>query len=192
MLRVGVCGDEEKNREYLERFVEKLEVECRIVWFSSEEEVLQNKEEIDIWILNIGEVEESGLEYILKRAERRENNEVKENEEKKERSIVVKSKTAYHNVLLNDIIFAENNGRKIILHLEDKILEFYKKMDDLEVELGQDFFRCHRGYLVAMSKITGYDAESIHLKNGESVYLAKRKYSEFTERYMGYIEGRQT
>ena len=74
------------------------------------------------------------------------------------------------------------------MHLEDKTLEFYGKMEDLEKELGKDFFRCHRGYLVAMSKITGYDTGSIYLKNGESVYLAKRKYSEFTEKYMQYIE----
>lgn len=181
MLRVGVCESKKKSREHLEQLIRKWGVECKLCWFLSEEEIVHNKEKIDIWILSMERMEENGLEYILKDALQKENT-------SKEQAIVVKSKTAYHNVPVRDIFYAENNGRKIILHLEDKILEFYGKMEDLEKELGKDFFRCHRGYLVAMSKITGYDTGSIYLKNGESVYLAKRKYSEFTEKYMQYIE----
>lgn len=182
MLRIGICGDKKKNGEYLETLIKKWKVECRIFWFSSGEAVFQNKEEIDIWILHIEQMEESGLEYILKSAAR------KARTAEKEQPLVVKSGTVYHSVLKNDIVFAENNGRKIVLHLEDKTLEFYGKMGDLENELGENFFRCHRGYLVAMSKIEGYDTGSIYLKNGENVYLAKQKYGEFTEKYKHYIE----
>lgn len=181
MLRVGVCESKKKSREHLEQLIRKWGVECKLCWFLSEEEILHNKEKIDIWILSMERMEENGLEYILKGAVQKENT-------SKEQALVVKSGTVYHNVPVRDIFYAENNGRKIILHLEDKTLEFYGKMEDLEKELGKDFFRCHRGYLVAMSKITGYDTGSIYLKNGESVYLAKRKYSEFTEKYMQYIE----
>lgn len=184
MLRIGVCDSKNKSKEQLEELIKKWRMECKLCWFGTEEEILQNKEEIDIWILNIDRMEESGLEYILKGAAKKENL-------IKEQSIVIKSGTVYHNVLVNDIVFAENNGRKIILHMENKTLEFYGKMEDLEKELGKDFFRCHRGYLVSMSKITGYDTGSIYLRNGESVYLAKRKYGEFTEKYMHYIEKRK-
>lgn len=184
MLRIGVCNSNGKNKEYLEGMIAKWGVECRIYWFEKEEEISQNASEMDIWILDIEKVEESGLQYVLKGAAEKQT-------VKKEPSIVIKSGTVYHNVPVREIIFAENNGRKIILHLEEKQLEFYGKMEDLEQELGEGFFRCHRGFLVAMDKITGYDAGNIYLKNGENVYLAKRKYSEFSKKYMKYIENRK-
>lgn len=180
MFRIGVCDSKKKSREHLEKLIAKWKVECEIVWFSSGKEILQNKEEIDIWILNIEAMDEKELECILKGAARKENQAAK--------SIVVKSGTVYHSVLIENILYAENNGRKILLHLENKVLEFYGKMEDLEKELGEAFFRCHRGFLVALSKVTGYDTGSIYLENGESVYLAKRKYKEFTERYAKYIK----
>lgn len=186
MLRIGVCDSKGKSRGELEELVEKWGVECKICRFSSGEAVIKNKEKIDIWILDIEKVEESGLEYVLKEAVKKE-----KGVEEQERAIVVKSGAVFHRVLMKDIVFAENSGRKIVLHLEEKVLEFYGKMEDLERELGEEFFRCHRGFLVAMDKITGYDTGSIYLKNGESVYLAKRKYSEFSEKYIQYIENRK-
>ena len=66
MLRIGVCDDKGKNGEYLEELIKKWNVECQIFCFSSGEEVFESKEEMDIWILNIGQIEESRLEYILR------------------------------------------------------------------------------------------------------------------------------
>lgn len=182
MFLIGVLGSVKQSRGYLEKLIEKWNAECKLLWFASEEEILQNKEEIDLWIVNIDQLKEREFECILESSIKKK---------RVEKTIVVKSGTVYHSVFIEDIVFAENNGRKIILHLEDKILEFYGKMEELGNELGKDFFRCHRGYLVAMSKIKGYDSSNIYLKNGESVFLAKRKYGEFTEKYKQYIENQK-
>ena len=42
-------------------------------------------------------------------------------------------------------------------------------MEELEGQLGDGFYRCHRGYQVNMAHIVKYDIDSIFLSNGEKV-----------------------
>lgn len=107
---------------------------------------------------------------------------------KKDMPLIIKMGTTYYSLPKEDIFYAENNGRKIIVHTQDAKLEFYEKMDNLEKQLAGSFFRSHRGYLVSLAQVAGYDNCNIYLKNGDSVYLAKRKYAEFTKCYMEYLK----
>ena len=66
-------------------------------------------------------------------------------------------------------------------------LEIYATMSHMEKELGAQFYRCHRGYLVNLSQITGYTGDTITLCGGEAIYLAKDKYNEFVKVYMRYL-----
>ena len=61
-------------------------------------------------------------------------------------------------------------------------------MNHLQEVLGEGFYRCHRGYLVALSAITGYDHESITVGSGDRIYLAKQKYGEFVKLYCSYLK----
>ncbi|MCI8281690.1 MAG: response regulator transcription factor [Lachnospiraceae bacterium] len=108
--------------------------------------------------------------------------------QKKERQpLQVKEGNAYRFIPLSEIYYAESSGRKILLHTQREIVEFYGRMQELERRLGNDFFRCHRGYLVHLQYVSGYDAVTVFLKNGESVYLAKQKCGEFAAAYAAYL-----
>lgn len=107
--------------------------------------------------------------------------------EKEQGFYLVKIGTSYRKVPFSQILYGENSGRKIILHTKKEVLEFYGKMDDMEKQLGSAFYRCHRGFLVNMEEIEGYDASSITLKNGEIIFLSKQKYPEFVSTYMDYL-----
>lgn len=50
----------------------------------------------------------------------------------------------------DDIMFFETsvNEHKIIVHTGTKSIEFFGKMKDIEMEVGTDFIRCHRAYLI--------------------------------------------
>ena len=61
-------------------------------------------------------------------------------------------------------------------------------MNHLQEVLGEGFYRCHRGYLVALSAISGYDHESITVGQGEKIYLAKQKYGEFVKLYCRFLK----
>lgn len=105
----------------------------------------------------------------------------------KPRYMLVKVPGGYRRLNTEDILYAESDGRKVILHLKQENLEFYEKMEELEQRLGEGFYRCHRGYLVSLAEIREYDNANIRMSNGETVYLAKRKYGEFVQIYGRYL-----
>lgn len=90
----------------------------------------------------------------------------------------------------SDILYIESRAKKLEIHTTgaDKAIEIYAAMDELEGQLGEEFYRCHRAYLVNMDCITEYDSQSITLTNGDRVYLTKKKYGEFVKAYMWHLQ----
>lgn len=89
-----------------------------------------------------------------------------------------------------DILYIESRGKKVEIHTvrENKNIQIYATMEELEGQLGEEFYRCHRAYIVNMAHITEYASDSIILTNGDRVYLAKKKYGEFVKAYMWYLQ----
>lgn len=102
--------------------------------------------------------------------------------------LLVKTEGSHRRIPVEDILYVENNGRKVILHTKTECLEYYERMNHLQEVLGEGFYRCHRGYLVALSAISGYDRESITVGQGERIYLAKQKYGEFVKLYCRFLK----
>lgn len=105
---------------------------------------------------------------------------------KEKREIFIKAK----NLMLSeaDILYIESRGKKVEMHTVRESIEIYGSMEELGGQLGEGFYRCHRAYIVNMAHITEYGKDSILLANGDSVYLAKKKYGEFVKAYMWYLQ----
>ncbi|MBP3460729.1 MAG: response regulator transcription factor [Lachnospiraceae bacterium] len=106
---------------------------------------------------------------------------------KKSAGFTVKTLEGFRTVKIKDIYYAENIARKIVLHTGQGDIAYYEKMDHLEQQLGNGFFRCHRGYLVSLDKIKQYDRREIELVNGDKILLSRQKYSDFVQAYMKYM-----
>lgn len=87
----------------------------------------------------------------------------------------------------NHILYVESQNRMVNFHTTNECLETYSDMRDLEQQLGRNFYRCHRGYIVNMGHIAEYGKDSISLTNGETICLSRRKYKEFVKVYMDYL-----
>jgi len=87
------------------------------------------------------------------------------------------------------IIYAEVFNRIIRLHTKTGKIDYYGKLTDLENELGQGFFRCHRSFLVNMSYVKSYDANDVLLLDDIKVPLSRKKYSSFIRAYIASIKG---
>ena len=114
---------------------------------------------------------------------------VKEAGRKKEkRGLFIKAR----NLTLDqtDILYIESRGKKVEIHTarDKESIEIYASMEELEGQLGEGFYRCHRAYIVNMAHITEYGSDSILLPNGAKVYLAKKKYGEFVKAYMWHLQ----
>ena len=114
---------------------------------------------------------------------------VREAAKKKERRVLfIKSR----NLTLDqsEILYIESRAKKVEIHTAGaaQAIEIYAAMDELEGQLGENFYRCHRAYIVNMDCITEYDGESITLTGGDRVYLTKKKYGEFVKAYMWHLQ----
>lgn len=74
-----------------------------------------------------------------------------------------------------------------MIHSVKDTVEYYGRISELEKQLGEDFFRSHRAYLVHLKYVVKYNASTIKLEKG-SVLMAKQKYPEFVKRYMQYVQ----
>lgn len=178
MLRIGICDDEKKMEDCIEAIKKLKKEEYQTHRFPAQKESSGTRESPDIILFT---VEKRKFDKIVKRI-------LEQGDESGHIPLIVKTGNSYHSIPLENILYAENNGRKIVLHTDGEILEFYGKMNDLEEELGAGFFRCHRGYLVSMAYVSGYDSGNIYLKNGDQIYLAKRKFAEFAKEYRRYLK----
>lgn len=77
-----------------------------------------------------------------------------------------------------DILFFETsqNVHKVILHCKNRILEFNGKIRELEENLDDRFYRCHRSYLVNKDNIREINLQErvIYMENGEQCLISSR------------------
>ena len=99
-------------------------------------------------------------------------------------------RTRTKNITLDQgsILYIESRAKKVEIHTRTEVLEAYAAIGELERRLYPGFYRCHRGYLVNMAFITGYSKDSITLRGGETILLAKEKYGEFVKVYLRYLK----
>ena len=136
---------------------------------------------------NMGDNVVTTLDAKLQETLVRAKKEIEKRQGRKDRQIFIKA--GHKNMALNlcDILYFENQRRKIAAHTLRGEISFYGVMADMERETGADFCRCHRGYLVNLFHVTEYDRETITLSNGERIYLSKDRYHDFVKQYMRYL-----
>lgn len=84
---------------------------------------------------------------------------------------------------LEDILYFEAVGYRhtLRLHLTNELLEFNSSLEHFEKELGEAFWRCHRGYLVNRAHIRNVRLKEqlVELDNGETCLLSRKAKSAY-------------
>lgn len=138
----------------------------------------------------------SAFHYLLKPVSEEKFQKVFENAcreaEKREREaeeqIFFRTRTRSFTLLKKDILYVESRGRKVDIHTIKDCVTVYATMNGLEEQLGANFYRCHRGYLVNLAHVAEYEPDKILLGSGETVFMARDKYAEFVKAYMRFLE----
>lgn len=96
----------------------------------------------------------------------------------KEEYITVNEDSRIVYIKLSDILFIETTGtaHKIRVHEENRQIEFYGNLKDMQKKLTSNFYRCHKSYIVNKDKIHEIDRKSnkIIMTNGEECYVSFR------------------
>lgn len=160
----------------------------------------RGEEAVIIFITGIKEFvfeafEVSAFHYLLKPIEKqkfmevfnRAIIEVTKHNKRVQELLLVKNRKCNFSISQDHILYMESRGKKVEIHTVTEIIIIYASMSELEKQLSQSFYRCHRGYLVNMLHIVEYEKDSITLSNRETVFLAKERYHEFVKVYMRYL-----
>ena len=108
--------------------------------------------------------------------------------EKPGRVLTLQSANTSKTVPLDSIYYIESSNHKVELHLKNGEFACYAKIGDLELELQDQFFRIHKGYLVNLAYVAGYSKRSVTLTNGEELLLSKYKYQDFVKAYLHFLK----
>ena len=108
--------------------------------------------------------------------------------EKLGRVLTLQSANTSKTVPLDSIYYIESSNHKVELHLRNGEFACYAKIGDLELELQDQFFRIHKGYLVNLSYVAGYSKTEVTLANGERLLLSKYKYQDFVKAYLHFLK----
>ncbi len=111
---------------------------------------------------------------------------IKENDKK---YITINKAKSTIKVLLDNIHFFEVQNRVINIHTEREVIQYYDKIAHLEEMVSSDnFFRCHRSYIVNLKYVMKFNKTEIVLDNGTRIGLSKSKYDEFSKSFLKYIK----
>lgn len=108
--------------------------------------------------------------------------------EEEEEQIFFRTRMRSFTLQKRDILYVESRGRKVDIHTAGECVTVYATMNGLAEQLGENFYRCHRGYLVNLSCVAEYEPDRILLCNGETVFMAREKYAEFVRVYMRFLK----
>ena len=128
-------------------------------------------------------LEEEKFAKVFERAKA----EAEKRKDRRNENIFIKTKKRSFTINKNNILYVESRRKKVEIHTDREMIEIYAAMSEMERQLGNGFYRCHRGYLVNMAHITEYETDRIRLSTGEEVYMAKERYDEFVKAYMRYL-----
>ncbi|MGL5615933.1 MAG: LytR/AlgR family response regulator transcription factor [Sarcina sp.] len=85
----------------------------------------------------------------------------------------------------DDIIYFEtaSSPHKLILHSKKDEIEFMGRLKNIETYIGNRFYRCHKSYLINLSKVKEVDIKEkiVVMSNGDKCLVSKRAINELIE-----------
>lgn len=180
MLQIAVCGDEAEVLDYLEKYGREYTL-CKVCRFQDGSKLADSGQKFDILL---AESKEDGADKKLTLRIRQE---LLDEWNRDADPLLIRANGTYYRIEREKVLYVENEGRKVVLHMKNNQISYYAKMKDAEELLGDSFFRCHRGYLVNLKAVKSYECGSMLLKNGERILMAKQKYNEFAAAYAEYL-----
>ena len=155
-----------------------------IIFVTAYREYMEEAFDVNAFHYLVKPIKESKFAEVFKRALKV----ARSSDEQRNKYVIIKDGENRKKILFSEIQYIESNDRKVIFHIDTGLAETYARMYDLEKELGDTFFRCHRCYLVNFEKVLAYSVNSIRVLNGDSIILAEKKYPEFVKAYLRYAK----
>jgi DNA-binding LytR/AlgR family response regulator len=92
-------------------------------------------------------------------------------------------------ISFEDIVYCEIIDRKVYLHLSSsEILDFYDRIENLEKKLDNNFFRCHRSFLINLKHLKSYKNGIAYMENGQEIPVSRLRSKTFSNVILQYMK----
>lgn len=89
----------------------------------------------------------------------------------------------------NEILYANNDGRKVKIHTFDNVYEFSGKLSDyIDVFFQNDIIMTHKSFCVNMAFIKSKDSKNVLLFSGDIIPVSSTCKRTFDHEYIKYIK----
>jgi DNA-binding LytR/AlgR family response regulator len=88
----------------------------------------------------------------------------------------------------NDIVFAESQGRTVIIHTMERDYRYYGKLTALREMLGQSFHTCHSSIVVNFDKVVCVKEGALRMEGGQVVLMGKNAYLATRRSFINYLK----
>lgn len=102
----------------------------------------------------------------------------------------VKSKSTPMIIRVSAINYVESNARKVKIHTNERVLEEYNKLDDVQKTLPDTFIRIHKSYLVNASVISRASQDEVELNDGTILPISKSHLRSMRESLLRFAKDR--
>lgn len=95
-----------------------------------------------------------------------------------------------YKIAVNDIVYFESQGRKILINTIDNVYTYNAKLNNIEIELtksGLEFWRIHQSYLVNRKNILEIEFQRLHLVTGDILPISEDRRKLIREKYLNKI-----
>lgn len=116
---------------------------------------------------------------------------IQEKEEPSHDWIVVKTRNGRTKISISQILYAESQKHRLLIHMSSEILETYGKLSDMEAALPDTFFRCHKSFLINARHIKTYEGNRFVLDDGTYVEISQTRRKEIRQKFFRYLEQEQ-
>lgn len=174
-----------KNGMWLAREIRRVEKANQpvIIFVTGHREYAADAFGVDAFQYLLKPIDTKRFADVFQRAARR----ISKERERKKKKLVIQHGSTGKAIPVSHIYYVESQNHKAVIHAEEGTFGYYAKMEELEKELAGTFYRIHRGYLVNLSYVDGYNKQEAVMMNGDKLLISKYKYAGFVRAYLDYI-----
>ena len=90
-------------------------------------------------------------------------------------------------IFIKDILYCEVMDHRLYIHTKDMIYDYLGTLEELQKQLDDRFFRCHKSYIVNMDKIVSRQGNAATVIGGGQVLISRKKQQDIAQRLLKFV-----
>jgi DNA-binding LytR/AlgR family response regulator len=105
----------------------------------------------------------------------------------KENCLMVKNRDISFPMHYNDVVFIENDGRKVNIHTQTEVYSSYMSIEELALQLDSRFIHCHKSYIINIDKVKILEKSSFLMVTGDRINISQARSAKSKEKYFSHF-----